>query len=351
MWPSNSAPSARDREAASLSRRTFLGQAGAALVIGSSFGITKAYATSPAVEPGLAKGLSGAMPGWFARDVQRHARWLPASVRELGVAGAYRKRWDSLPDEVRDILKDMAIPSWMIALVPMAPSQQAEIMKQFRFMANLSGPPAASKLARRAEQLLIFGGAAQLPTPGDRASGACLGAEGCTAAMSKYILAQLKIEYPRELARMSDAMVNSQSSSELAHLCDQAAREGIVEVVRRPFSRLKAEDVKPGSLTIAQKPGGTHVFGWTRVPAAWNWSSGDKMAIGNTGLAQYGDRMILAQEYVSPDAVETISTPHNQHGPINSRSVIFVRGEPDLSNPRTNVYAARGSDFILVNLL
>src|SRR6185437_191766 len=296
MWPSNSAPSARDREAASLSRRTFLGQAGAALVIGSSLGITKAYATSPAVEPGLSKSLSGAMPGWFARDVQRHARWLPASVRELGVAGAYRKRWDSLPDEVRDILKDMAIPS---------------------------GPPAASKLARRAEQLLIFGGAAQLPTPGDRASGACLGAEGCTAAMSKYILAQLKIEYPRELARMSDAMVNSQSSSELAHLCDQAAREGVVEVVRRPFARLRAEDVKPGSLTIAQKPGGTHVFGWTRVPAAWNWSSGDKMAIGNTGLAQYGDRMILAQEYVSPDTVETISNPHNQHGPINSRSVIF----------------------------
>ena len=31
--------------------------------------------------------------------------------------------------------------------------------------------------------------------------------------------------------------------------------------------------------------------------------------------------------------------------------MIFVRGEPDLSNPRTNVYAARGSDFILVNLL
>lgn len=351
MGPCNSAPSARDREAASLSRRTFLGQATAALVLGSSIGMTKAYAASPAVEPGLAKGLSGAVPPWFARDVQRRARWLPASVRELGVEGAYRKRWASLPDEARGILKDMAIPSWMIALVPMAPSQQAEIVKQFRFMANLSGPPAASKLARRAEQLLIFGGAAQLPTPGDRVSGACLGAEGCTAAMSKYILAQLKIEYPRQLARMSDAMVNSQSSAELARLCVEAARAGLVEVVRRPFARLKAEDVKPGSLTIAQKPGGTHVFGWTRVPAAWNWSSGDKMAIGNTGLAQYGDRMILAQEYVSADAVETIANPHNQHGPINSRSVIFVRGEPDLSNPRTNVYAARGSDFILVNLL
>jgi hypothetical protein len=339
----NFEPMARNREAARLSRRSFIGQVSATLLIGSSLGITKAYAASPA-------GLAGAIPAWFGRDVQRRARWLPAVVKEQGLEGAYRKRWESLPEDVQGILTQMAIPSWMVALVPTAPSQQEEIMKQFRFMADLAGPPPVSKPAQRAEQLLIFGGAAQLPTPGDRVSGACLGAEGCTAAMSKYVLAQLKIEFPRELARMSEALANCQSSSELKNLCEAAARSGVLQVEKRPFAHLKPDDVKPGSLTIAQKPGGTHVFGWTRVPQGWNWFPGDKMAIGNTGLVQYGDRMILAQEYVSGDPIENIANPHNQHGPINSRSIIFVGGQPNLEDPRTNVYAARGSDFVLVNL-
>jgi hypothetical protein len=352
MEPRISAPLARDKRAASLSRRSFVKQAAATLLIGSigSLGGGMAYAASPVGDVAGRKPLAGAMPAWFARDVQRRARWLPAAVKELGLEEAYRKRWSSFSDDARAILEEMTIPSWMVALVPMAPSQQDEITKQILYIADLAGPAPASKLARRAEQLLIFGGAAQLPTPGDRMSGACLGAEGCTAAMSKYILAQLKIEFPGELARMSDHLADCQSSAELKNLCEQAARAGVLQVERRAFAQLRPEDVRPGSLTIAQKPGGTHVFGWTRVPGGWNWSPGDKMAIGNTGLAQYGDRMILAQEYVSADALENIATPHNEHGPINSRSVIYVRGEPDLSNPRTNVYAARGSDFVLVNL-
>ena len=317
MWPSNSAPSARNREAASLSRRTFLGQAAAALVLGSSFGITKAYAASPAVEPGRRRvfrapcraGSPATCSGTRAGCRPRSGSW--------GVEGAYRKRWDSLPDEVRDILTDMAIPSWMIALVPMAPSQQAEIMKQFRFMANLSGPPASSKLARRAEQLLIFGGAAQLPTPGDRRSGACLGAEGCTAAMSKYILAQLKIEYPRELARMSDAMVNCQSSSELANLCDQAAREGMRRGGAASVCAAQGRGREAGQPDHRAKAGRHACLRLDARAGGWNWASGDKMAIGNTGLAQYGDRMILAQEYVSAGHGREYRNPHNQHGPIN----------------------------------
>lgn len=350
MWPSNSAPSARDREAASLSRRTFVKQAATALLVGSSLGISKAYAAAP-VGDAARRPLAGAMPAWFARDVQRRARWLPATVRELGIEEAYRRRWASLTDDARAVLEERTIPQWMIALIPTEPGKQDEILKQIVFMADLAGPPPASKLARRAEQLLIFGGAAQLPTPGDRVSGACLGAEGCTAAMSKYILGQLKLEYPRELARMSDELANCQSSAELKNLCEQAARAGVLEVVRRPFAQLKPEDVKPGSLTIAQKPGGTHVFGWTRVPLAWNWSPTDKMAIGNTGLVQYGDRMILAQEYISGDPLENVADPHNDHGPINSRNVVLAGGRPNLEDPHTNVYAARGSDFILVNLM
>ncbi len=350
MWPRNSAPLARDREAASLSRRTFIEQAAATLLVGSSLGMARAYAASPVGDVAGRQAL-GPMPAWFTRDVERRARWLPAAVKELGLDEAYRRRWASLSVDAHAILEEMAIPAWMIALIPTAPAQQDEINKQFMYIADLAGPAPASKLAKRAEQLLIFGGAAQLPTPGDRVSGACLGAEGCTAAMSKYILAQLKIEFPRELARMSDALANCQSSVELKNLCEQAARTGIVQVERRPFAQLKPEDVLPGSLTIAQKPGGTHVFGWTRVPAAWNWSPGDKMAIGNTGLAQYGDRMILAQEYVSADPLENVANPHNDHGPINSRNVVLVGGRPNLEDPHTNVYAARGSDFILVNLV
>jgi hypothetical protein len=307
-------------------------------------------AAAPALAPMMGDPMGGAVPAWFARDVARRARWLTPGVKDFGIVEAHRRRWETLPEDVRTILVEMAIPAWLVALIPTTPVRQHEIMKQFRFMAQLAGPPAASKLARRAEQLLIFGGAAQLPTPGDRNSGECLGAEGCTAAISKYILAQLKLEYPDELAGMSDALTDCQSSAELKTLCEAAARMGLMTVERRPFDQLTAADVGPGSLTIAEKPGGTHVFGWTRVPAGWHWSRGDKMAIGNTGLAQYGDRMILAQEYISGDPLENIASPHNFHGPINSRNVVYVDGEPDLANPHTNVYAARGSAFVLVSL-
>jgi hypothetical protein len=226
-------------------------------------------AAAPALAPTVRDPMGGAVPGWFARDVGRRARWLPAEVKDLGIVEAHRRRWGTLPEDVRAILFEMAIPGWLVALIPTTPVHQHEILKQFRFMAQLAGPPAASKLARRAEQLLIFGGAAQLPTPGDRNSGESLGAEGCTAAISKYILAQLKLEYPAEMAGMSDALTDCQSSAELKMLCQNAARAGLMTVARRPFDQMIAADVRPGSLTIAEKPGGTHVFGWTRVPAAW----------------------------------------------------------------------------------
>ena len=291
------------------------------------------------------------IPAWFARDVARKARWLPDAVRRLGVEGAYRQRWNSLPAEIRTILEHLRIPRWMVALVPVAPGRQPEILKQFRFMADLAGPPPANPVALRAEQLLIFGGAAQLPTPGDRISGAGLGAEGCTAAISKYVLAQLKLEFPRELAGMSEQLVNSQSSAEMKRLFDAAAKAGIVTIENRPFARLRSGDFHPGGITIARKPGGTHVFGWTRIPRGWHWFPGDRMAVGNTGLPQYGDHMILAQEYVTADPTRRGERAHNRHGPINSTNVVYVGGEPDLDDPRTNVYAAEGSDFILIDFV
>jgi hypothetical protein len=329
-------------------RRGFLKSAAAALLVGG-VGCLNSRSIFAAAPPRFTA--AAASPAWFARDVEREAPWLPEAIRQLGVSAAYRRRWNSFPDDIRTILAQIAIPPWLIALVPTAAGKQNEIFKQFRFMAALAGAPPANEMALRAEQLLVFGGAAQLPTPGDRKTGASLGAEGCTAAMSRYVLAQLKLEFPRQLAGLSDELANSQSSAEMAALFERTALAGIVRVRRRRFAQLSAEDILPGSLMIAHKPGGTHVFGWTRVPQGWKWYPADKMAIGNTGLPQFGDHMILAQEYVSGDPAKFGGLPHNEHGPINSRDVVYVRGRPDLGNPRTNVYAAQGSDFILIDLL
>ncbi|MBV9860978.1 MAG: hypothetical protein JO267_02400 [Alphaproteobacteria bacterium] len=285
------------------------------------------------------------------RDVQRRARWLPESIKMGGLAAAYQQRWRTLPDDVQATLTAMRIPQWMIALISTEPGPQDEILKQFRFMTDLAGDPPTNAIAARAEQLLIFGGSAQLPTPGDNTTGASLGAEGCTAAMSKYVVAVLMAEFPQQLGRLSPALATSQSSVETRSLFQAAAQQGLVQLYSRAFAQLTPNDFQPGSLTIAQKPGGTHVFAWTRVPAGWNWDPSDKMAIGNTGLVQFGDRMILAQEYVTGHPELPGELEHNQHGPINSRNVIYVDGKPDLTDPRTNVYAVQGSNFILIRFV
>jgi len=341
----------RHQRHAASTRRAFFGGVGATFLLAGA-GLKSSWVYAATESPTVpASDAIGPIPAWFSKDVQRKARWLPAAVKQLGVEGAYRQRWNAFPADVQAILSRMAIPVWLIALVPAAADKQSEILKQFRFMADLAGPPPANKRALRVEQLLIFGGAGQLPTPGDEATGASLGAEGCSAAMSKYVLAQLKLEFPRELAAMSDELACSQSSIEMEGLFKHAKKAGIVEMVSRPFAELEPGDFRPGSLTIAQKPGGTHVFGWTRVPKGWKWEPGDKMAISNTGLAPFGNRMILAQEYVTGSPTASGEGAHNEHGPINGRKIIYVHGEPNLGDPRTNVYAAQGSDFILVNLL
>lgn len=282
-----------------------------------------------------------AAPAWFTRDVAKRARWLPIDVRRDGWEAASRRRWNRLPDDARAALDGLAVPSWMIALMPID-GPQDEILKQIRFIAQLAGPAPQSALARRAEQLLLFAGAAQLPTPGDSRTGESLGAEGCAAAISKYVLAELRLEFPQALASWPESLTTAQSSDVLEGLLRRAAR---VSVAERAFSRLRSQDIEPGSLMIGRKPGGAHVFGWTRVPAGWHWEAGDKMAVGNTGLAQFGDRMILAQEYVTDDPSEGL---HNDHGPINSRMIVYSQGEPALWDPRTNVYAAQASRFVIV---
>lgn len=315
------------------SRRSLLKGAGAAVLIGLV---------------GTIGGSTGGimMPAWLQSDIRRRASWLPRPIRQNGLEQTYRARWESLSADVQQILLDLRIPAWMIALIPTAPALQDEILAQFHFMSDLAGEPPANPIAARLERLLLFGGAAQLPTPGDEISGLGLGAEGCTAAIAKYVLAQLEIEFPVELSEMSRRLASTQSSAEMQRLFMAAQTEGIVTVANRPFAQLRHTDFSPGSLTIAHKPGGTHVFGWTRVPAGWNWEPCAMMAIGNTGLPQFGDHLILAQEYVTCDPSEPA---HNAHGPINSPNIVYRDGKPDLSDARTNVYAAQSGNFTLIN--
>ena len=114
---------------------------------------------------------AGSIPAWLNRDIQRNASWLPAEIKRAGLNQAYRNRWASFPSDVQSILVQMKIPYWQIALVPSASEKQSEIIKQFRFMGQLAGAVPSSPVAQRVEQLLIFGGAAQLPTPGDNQNG------------------------------------------------------------------------------------------------------------------------------------------------------------------------------------
>jgi hypothetical protein len=288
-------------------------------------------------------------PEWFAHDIRVKAKWLPSEINTLGLEATFQTKWNALPLDVRMNLDRLRIPSWQISLIPLGTNQKEEIIKQLRFMVDLAGAAPGSLISMRMEQLLLFGGSAQLPTPGDKVTGKSLGAEGCTAAMAKYVLAQLKIEFPQVLSSLPARLAVSQSSSEMKNIFVSLINSGVpwLRIQRRAFSQLRAEDITPGSLMIAQKPGGTHVFGWTRVPQGWHWDFADKMAIGNTGLAQFGDRMILAQEYVTRDVIPD-STTHNEHGPINSGHVIYRHGQPDLTDPRTNVYAAEGSDFLII---
>ena len=59
--------------------------------------------------------------------------------------------------------------------------------------------------------------------------------------------------------------------------------------------------------------------------------------------------MILAQDYVTSDVNlarhNVAELTHNAHGPINSVSLGV------LSDPKTNIYAAKGSKFFMIDFL
>lgn len=164
----------------------------------------------------------------------------------------------------------------------------------------------------------------------------------------RYVLSELKLEFHDRMSWIPQSIETAQSSSVFrAFVKDVATWDNSpLDVHEVSYSELSVATVRPGDIMIGQKPGGAHMIAWTRVPGGWNWRPTTLIAIANTGLAPYGERMIMAQEYLAdPDAGEGW---HNQHGPLNSGQVVRQGGRIDLTDPRTNVYAAKGASFLVV---
>jgi hypothetical protein len=299
--------------------------------------------------PQISRAQSTPAPAWFLRDVVRNAAWIPTSVRQQGWEKVAIDYFYSLPTATQYHLSDLKAPLWMLALAPQNIEVQPEILKQLSMVQVMAGTPSFSPLAARAEQLLLLTGALQLPTPGDERSGQSLGAQGCTAAMTKYILSELKLEFPEKMSWLPENIAISQSSPDVLRFFRKLASSANspIQISEVPYQQLTVYHVQPGDFMVGQKPGGTHVFAWTRVPSAWNWSPGSLMAIANTGLKSYGQRMIFAQEYLTDNTYEP---SHNEHGPINSGQVVYKGNQIDLSDPRTNVYAAENASFVIIRL-
>lgn len=288
-------------------------------------------------------------PPWFERDLSRGAPWIPRAIAQKGWQQAGLDHYLALPSDVQAVLYKMGAPLWMMALMPTDASSQNEIIQQLRLVGELRGAAPVGTLAERSEKLLLIAGILRLPTPGDKNTGRSLGAEGCTAALMRYVLSEIKLEFPDRMAWLPESIETSQSSSEFGAFVKRVAQmpNGPLEVFNLPYESLSIASVRPGDLMIGQKPGGAHMLAWARVPSGWNWSSDSILAIANTGLAQFGERMILAQEYLTGSPTEPM---HNDHGPLNSGQVVRNGGRVDLSDPRTNVYAAKNASFLVIRL-
>jgi hypothetical protein len=325
--------------------------------------------TAPCVRAVAQPAGAEVVPEWFRTDFARKAQWLPDHVRHsYTIQDAYEKRMDMFEQDLNDptvqaqleklglknitigqIKHDLeGIPQWMVALSSTVPSLRAEIIKQIHFAYYLAGPAPQNPLAIRCEQLLVFAGAAKLPTPGDGQTGHGLANEGCAAAITRYPLAQVLAEYPEKLPGIEPRIGITQSSKELTGLFAEAAKRNLMTVQTVPFMELQAEQMANGTapmpascVVIANKMDGTHVFGMTRVPVGWGWSNPlNRIAVGNTGLRMFApdtDNMRLAQEYVSPDWADQ---DHNKHGQFLSQNLVRKDGKIDMKADGTNVYFA-----------
>jgi hypothetical protein len=305
-------------------------------------------------EARAAHGTSQEVPGWLKESMEKHQQWLPENIQKEGIEGAYRERMQNLPTDVQSAISKMDMPHWMVGLMPnpasMSETDRNEMYGNIKQVADMS-QPGSNSVAARAETLLGFAGAAKLPTPGDLGTGKSLTTEGCTSAISHYVLSPLKAEFA-ELKDMPDQLTKTQSSPELSHLLMAYSHNhpGLLKVETKPIDAFSAEDVHPGSITIGDKTGGAHTFGWMRVPPSWEgeggWRPGEYIAVGNTGLPEFGKpAMHLAQEYISPDPNrrDAKMPPHghggNEHGAINS----YNGGRP--GDHATNPYRHPGATF------
>jgi len=291
-------------------------------------------------------------PAWLTDGIARGQKWIPENVRKEGVDRAYQERINSLPPETQIAIHKMNIPHWMVAMMPAPDAKSAnETYGNINFVSQLEPPPGTKPMAERMQTLLAFAGAAKLPTPGD-ANGNSLGNEGCTAAISHYVLTPLKAEYP-QLQDLPNEATTTLFSGTMEKLLTQFSQKhpDLLNVSAKSIDNFGVEDVHPGSLTIGHKFGGTHCFGWSQVPPAWttsrsafSWRQGEYIAIGNTGLAEFGaPHMSLAQDYLSPypDRRDMITPSGGTlHGALNSHR----GGDPN--EVFTNPYYHPGSKFV-----
>lgn len=314
--------------------------------------------------------LAGAanVPEWFIHDLKRKALWLPPEIQEIAKKGRNtadyyaaindlsERRLNALPYEAKKNITDMNIPRWMVALIPSYDStresdnnglkakQQIEIERALSQIGDLSGPAPKTAVAQRVEQLALFAGAAQLPTVGNiYGKGEGLMDRGCAATLSKYVYANIALEYP-QYSHLGKEFAETQMNVSLKASFDKAAKGGLVNTRIIAFDQAKPEDVSAGSHVYAQKSEGGHSMIFVRPPKAWGWTYGSLMAVANTGLPDFRaggmGRMVLAQEYIDP--YDKNNRAHNQHGTIFSQL-----GGLD-SDPRANPYFIKKTTFSTV---
>jgi len=291
-------------------------------------------------------------PAWLRDGIAKGQQWIPENVRKEGVDRAYQDRMSSLPPDVQSAVNKMNIPHWMVAMMPAPDAKSAnDTYGNIKAVADMVPPPGTKPMAERMQTLLAFAGAAKLPTPGDE-NGKSLGNEGCTAAISHYVLTPMKAEFP-QLSDLPNEATTASYSGTLENLLRNYSRKhpDLLKLSTKPIDKFGVDDIHPGSLTIGHKAGGTHCFGWSQVPPAWttsgnpnNWRPGEYIAIGNTGLVEFGaPHMSLAQDYLSPypDRRDMIlPTGGTLHGALNSHH------GGDFNSVFTNPYYHPDSQFV-----
>lgn len=181
-----------------------------------------------------------------------------------------------------------------------------ESARHLQDIQNLAGAPSPSPIAADAEQRALRAGATFAPTPYG------LGSEGCMAAVSDYVLQPVAKDFGISIPRF-------RSTTEF--LSWARSHPQTVSMRKYFINDLTIDDLLPGDILIGAKGDGNHAMVMARVPADWGWNPRDLMAVGNTGLPQFGPpAMRLAQEYIGPGLLPGEPEHNQHHGMLNSLS-------------------------------